>query len=148
MGIVIVPPPAEGQIDNRTGRSDGIEGLQGFQDDGALLPDVPRFAQRVAKWPTQEHGAWRPYFFSEFPHDRYADGGNAGFFNLSLDQSHGLIADASGGGQQDDVDLIQPEFFRHLFCRAADQGDNVFTVNMAHEGIVRVGKPANQALLL
>jgi hypothetical protein len=24
----------------------------------------------------------------------------------------------------------------------------VFTVNMAHEGIVRVGKPANQALLL
>jgi hypothetical protein len=53
-------------------------------------------------------------FFGEFPHDRNPDGGDPGFFNLSLDQSHGLITDASGRGQQDHVNLVPLEFFRDL----------------------------------
>ncbi len=98
-----------------------------------MLPDVARFAERVAEGPLDVDGARRLHFFGIFPHDRYPDSRDAGFFDLSLDQSHGLVADASGRGQQDHVDGLLPEFIDDLSRRSADQGGDVTPVNVPHQ---------------
>ena len=141
-------PPAKGQVDNLTWHGNRVESFQGFQNHDTLLFDVARFTQWMAKGPAQEDRARWLHLLGELTHDRYPDGGDAGFLYFSLDQSHGLIADTSGRGQQDDVDLVLPEFSDHLFCRLFDQGGDMATVNMAHERIVRAGQSANDAFLL
>ena len=101
-----MPPPAKRQINNLPRRSRRIEHPEGLEYNRPLLPDVARFAERMAEGPLDVDGARRLHFFGIFPHDRYPDGRDAGFFDLSLDQSHGLVADASGRGQQDHVNFV------------------------------------------
>jgi hypothetical protein len=57
-------------------------------------------------------------------------------FDHSLDQSHGLIADPSGRGQQDQVDLILFKRSRHFRSSLFDQGCDMSPVDMAHEAVV------------
>lgn len=109
-------PPAEGQVDDLAWGLDRVKGLERAQYDSTLLPDVARFTQGVAKGPAQKDCARRLDLFREFAHNRYADGGNARFFYLSLDQSHGLIADTSGRSQKDDIDLVLFQLLHQLFC--------------------------------
>ncbi len=141
-------PPAEGQGYDLSRRADRVKRLQGFQDHGALLPGVARFAQRVAEGPFDEDGARRLHLLTVLANDRHPDGGDPGLFDRSLDQSHGLIADASGGGQQDQVDAVPAEPVRDLPGRGADQGGDVPAVDMPHEGVVALGQLADDAFLL
>ena len=143
-----MPPPPEGQINNLTRCSDAVERPESFQHDCTLLFNLARFTKWVAEGPLQVDASWRLNLFCVLPNDGDANGGDTGFFNFSLYQSHGLIADASSRGQQDDVDLILSEPFHHLFCYLPDQGGNVSTVDVAHEGVVGVGQLANHTLLL
>ena len=141
-------PPAEGQINDLARGGDGVEGVQGFHYNCMLLLDVAWLAQRVAERPTQEHASWRLHLLSEFAHNRHSYGGNAGFFDLSLYQANGLIADASGRSQHDYIDLILPEFFHHLFCRLTNQSSDVSAVDVTHEGVVCISQATDNALLM
>jgi hypothetical protein len=143
-----MPSPTEWQVDDFTRRCNNIKGVQGFEDHGPLLQDVPRFTERMSEWPAQEHGSRRTYLLGEFPYDRYADGGNTGFFDLSLDQPHGLIADASGRRQQDHVDVVPVESFHHLLRRDRDQGGDMPAVYVAHERVMPVSQAADDPLPL
>lgn len=134
--------PAEGQVNDTAWNGDGVEGTQGLDNHGALLTDVSGFTQRVTEWPAQEYGAGRLHLLGIFTHDRYPDGGDAGFLDLSLDQSNGLIADASGRGQQDDINPVLLELFHDLFCRMVNQGCDVSAIDVAHERVVGCGQSA------
>ena len=76
-----------------------------------MLPGIARFTERVTEGPLKVNGARRLNLFCIFTYDRHPDGRDAGFLNLSLDQSHGLVADASGRGQQNHIDDLLSEFF-------------------------------------
>jgi len=112
-----------------------------------LLLDVARLTERVTEGPLDVDGSWRLYLFRVFTHDRYPDSRDAGFFDLSLDQSHGLVADASGRGQQNHVNALLVEFFGDLSGGFADQSGDVMPVNMTHEGVVPGSHLADDALL-
>ena len=60
-----------------------------------LLGLVVRFADGVTKGPFQKHRARWLHLLGILTHDGNTDGGDAGFFNYSLDQSNGLITDPS-----------------------------------------------------
>lgn len=140
-------PPAEGQVDDLAWAGDGVEGLQSFQYHGSLLLDVASFTQRVPEGPFQKNAAWRLHFLGVFTHDRYPDSGDAGFLNLSLDQPHGLITDASGRGQQNDVDVICSQAQGNLFCTLFDKLRNVPAVDMPHKGKTLSGQGTNNPLI-
>ena len=65
-------------------------------------------AKGVSKRKTGINCPGRPHFSGNFCGQGDGDGRNSGPFNLALDQSHGLIADPSGGRQDGD---INPVFF-------------------------------------
>ena len=104
--VIIIPPPTKRQINNLPRSSSRIKHPEGLENHGPLLLDIARLTERVSKRPLDVNGPWRLHLFCVFTHDRYPDCRDAGFFNLSLDQSHGLVADASGGGQQDHVNFV------------------------------------------
>ena len=102
----------------------------------------------MAERPFQVNTAWRLNLFRILPNDGDAYGGDAGFFDLSLYQSHGLIADASSRGKQDHVNLVLFESFHHLLGALTYQSGNVATVYVAHEGVVGVGQLTDHTFLL
>ena len=79
-----------------------------------MLPDVARFTERMAEGPLEVNGPGRLHLFGVFAYDRDPDSRDAGFFDLSLDQSHGLVADASRRGQQDCINGVLAEFLDKL----------------------------------
>ena len=105
-----MPPPGKRQVDDLTRFPDPVDRFQSLDQDGALLSDIIRFAQGVTERPLEEDGSGRLNLFRVFADNRDAHGGDALVFDLSLDQSHGLIADTSGGGQQDQINLVFLEF--------------------------------------
>ena len=140
--------PAKRQVNNLARRSDPVKSLEGFKNDRPLLLNLARFTQRMAERPFQVNAAWRLNLFRVLPNNGDANGGDTGFFNLSLYQSHGLIADASGRGEQNHVDLVLFEPLHHFLGCLSDQGGNVTTVDVAHEGVVGVGQLPYNAFLL
>ena len=143
-----MPPPAKRQINDFTRSGDPVKSLEGFKNNSALLLNLARFTQRMAERPFQVNAPWRLNLFRVLPNNGDANGGDSGFFNLSLYQSHGLIADASGRGEQDHVDLVLFEPLYHLLGGLSDQTGNVATVDVAHEGVVGVGQLTDNAFLL
>ncbi|GEM_PF-2182537 len=133
VGTIVVAPPLEWQVDDFARGGYRVKGLKGFQYNCALLSHISRFAERVTERPFQVNAAWRLYLLRVLTHDCYSHGSDSSFFDLSLYQSHGLIADASSRGEQDDVNLVLPEFFHDLFCCLSNQGGNMPAVDMAHE---------------
>ena len=93
-------------IENRARLGDAVKRLEGHVENGRLLPDVARFAQGVPERPVQKNGTRRLDALRIGPVDGYADGRDAVAFDGSLDQSHGLMADASGRRQQHYVHMI------------------------------------------
>lgn len=131
--------PAKGKVNDLARSDDRVEGLERFKNDCALLFDVARFAEWMTERPLQVNAARRLDLLRVLTHNCDPHGRNAGFFNLSLYQSHGLIADASRRGEQDHVDLGLLELINHLLGSLTNQGGDMSSVYMAHEGIVRFG---------
>ena len=143
-----MPPPTKWQINNLSRSCDSIKSFKGLKNNCPLLLNVTRLTKRMTERPFQVNAAWRLNLFRVLPNNGDANGGDTGFFNLSLYQSHGLIADASSRGEQDHVDLVLFESFHHLLGGLSYQGGNVSTVNMPHEGVVGVGQLTDNAFLL
>lgn len=134
--VIFFAPPAKRQVDNNAWLFNLIKRTQSLIHDRPLLLNVARFTKRVAEGPTQKDGAWRLNLFRIFSNDRNPDCGDPDFFNFSLYQSHGLIADASGRGQKNQIDLIGFEFACDLPGGFFDQRHDVPTIDMPHEGIM------------
>ena len=66
----------------------------------------------------------------------HRDGGDAGRFDDALDQSHGLIAQASGRGEDDGIHPILIKLVRHLGCGGVHQGVDVGRQDVTHEAEV------------
>jgi len=143
-----MPPPAKRQINYLTRSGDTVKSLKGFKNNSPLLLNLSRFAKRMTERPFQVNAAWWLNLFRILPNDGDTYGGDTGFFNLSLYQSHGLIADASSRGEQDHVDLVLFESLHHLLGGLSDQSGNVATVDVAHERVVGVGQLTDNAFLL
>ena len=143
-----MPPPTKRQIDNLSRSCNLVKSFKGFKNNCPLLLNVARFTKRMTERPFQVNAAWRLNLFRVLPNNGDANGGDTGFFNLSLYQSHGLIADASSRGEKDHVDLVLFEPLHHLLSGLANQGRNVSTVNMAHEGVVGFDQLTDNAFLL
>ena len=143
-----MPSPAKGQIDNLSRSGDLVKSFKGFKNNCPLLLNVTRLTKRMTERPFQVNAAWWLNLFRILPNDGDTYGGDTGFFNLSLYQSHGLIADASGRGEQDHVDLVLFEFLHHILGCLSDQDGDVATVDVAHEGVVGVGQLTDNAFLL
>ena len=133
LDAVPVPPPGKRQVDNLARFPDGFDGFEGLEQNGALLGQIARFAQGMAEGPFEEDGAGRLDFFRVVPNDGDAHRRNALSFDFSLDQPHGLIADASGRGQQHQIDLVFLELAGNFRGARFDQGRYAAAVNMAHE---------------
>ena len=56
---VSVPPPGKRQVNDLTRYPDLLDCFQGLDQDGALLIDIARFAQRVTEGPLEEKGTGR-----------------------------------------------------------------------------------------
>ena len=143
-----MPPPAKRQINYLTRSGDTVKSLKGFKNNSPLLLNLSRFAKRMTERPFQVNAAWWLNLFRILPNDGDTHGGDTGFFNLSLYQSHGLIADASSRGEQDHVDLVLFESLHHLLGGLSDQSGNVATIDVAHERVVGVGQLTDNAFLL
>ena len=148
IAFIIMPPPAKRQINNLTRSGDIVKSLKGFKNNSPLLLNLSRFTKRMTERPFQVNTTWGLNFFRVLPNNGDANGGDSGFFNLSLYQSHGLIADASGRGKQDHVDLVPFESLHHFLGGLSDQGGDVTTVDVAHEGVVGVGQLTDNSFLL
>ena len=143
-----MPPPTKRQVNNLTRRGDPVKSFEGFENNRPLLLDVARFTKRMTEWPFQVNTAWRLNLFCVLPNNGDANSSDTGFFNLSLYQSHGLIADASRRGEQDDVNLVLFQSLHHLLRGLSDQGGDVATVDVAHKRIVGVGQLSDNTFLL
>ena len=143
-----MPSPTKRQIDNLSRSCNPVKSFKGFKNNCPLLLNVARFTKRMTERPFQVNAAWWLNLFRILPNDGDTYGGDTGFFNLSLYQSHGLIADASSRGEQDHVDLVLFESLHHLLGGLSDQSGNVATVDVAHERVVGVGQLTDNAFLL
>jgi hypothetical protein len=148
IALIIMPSPTKRQINYLTRSCNPVKSFKGFKNNCPLLLNVARFTKRMTERPFQVNAAWRLNLFRILPNNGDANGGDTGFFNLSLYQSHGLIADASSRGEEDHVNLVLFEPLHHLLSGLANQGRNMSTVNMSHEGVVDFGQLTNDAFLL
>lgn len=109
----------------------------------ALVGEGERVAQRKAG----ENGPGRFDFTADAPGEGHGDGGDAGRFDDALDQSDGLVADASGEGQQRQVHLVLLELPGHLGRGAVHEGMDVGRQDVAHEGVVSGADRSDLSLL-
>lgn len=113
-----------------------IDGFHQVQEDSnnLLLSEcLARVRQGVSHGETGVKGSWRKNLFGDVRRQGYGYGWDAEIFNGTLDQSHGLIADASGGGEDYDVYLIVLEHGCDLWCGFMNKGVDVGTYDMTHK---------------
>ncbi len=112
---------------------DFVKRLEGPVQHGSLLVAVSGFTQGMSEGPTQiDRPRWF-YFFGILAHDGDADGGDAGLLNRPLNQSDGLIADASGWCQKDGIHAVFKEHAGNLRSCPIDQCADVRAFDMAHK---------------
>jgi hypothetical protein len=132
--------PGPIHIDNHPRLFDLTKGLESLAQDGCLLIDVARLAQRMAKRPRQENRSRRFYLFCITAYQGYADRRDADCLDGTLDQSDGLIANASGRSEQHGVHPVLLEHTGHSGRGFAYQSIDMGPLNMAHKAEMPLGQ--------
>lgn len=101
----------------------------------------------MSEGPVEIDRSGRLYLERILAHNRDPDGGDSLPLDLPLDKSHGLIADASPRGKQNDIHAVLPEFPGDVRSAPVDERYDVLPDNVPHEPVMPVGKPADYALL-
>lgn len=104
--IVALSPPPEREVDDLARCLNCVKSPEGFKQNRPLLCDVERFSERVPKRPSEKNSARGVHLFGEFTDNGDADGWDANTFDLSLDQSHGLIAKPSPRRKEDAIHCL------------------------------------------
>ena len=97
---VVEAPPGEGEGHDFSRLPNGVKRLQRLEQDRPLLADIARLTDGMTEGPMDKYAPRRAHLLGIFAHDGDADGGDAGCFDDSLNQSHGLIANPSGWRQE------------------------------------------------
>jgi hypothetical protein len=109
--FVVILPEASPEM-SRSRAEELWKGVQGLHVNfhGALLRGVAGLAERVPVRPAQKDRARRSHLLAVAPDDRDTDRRDAPPLDLALDQTHGLVADRSAGGEQHNVHsgFLQP----------------------------------------
>ncbi len=100
-----------------------------------LLRSIVRLAKRVTKRPLEVHDTRRPHFFCDLAQPDDADGWDSSRLDGSCDQSHGLITDASGRGEQHRVHTLLFEPPGNLWSGCVQQCLDVRRLDMAHKAV-------------
>ena len=145
--LVLFPSPPVRQVEDRARLLDRIQCPQCFRQDHSLLRLVEGFPERMAEGPSDKNGPRRFDLLRVSPYDRNPDRRDTLLFYFSLYQSHGLVANASPGGQQDDVDLVVLELPCDLACCCVYQRRDMPSNDMPHETVMLVRKMPDEPFL-
>ena len=102
--IVIVP--GEGSLDRCPGHPGAFQEVQGRTHYSMLHRDVPRFANGIAEREIGENEACDPDFFDNVPRTAHDNCREAIFFQMTGDQTHGLVAHRSKSGQENGIEAV------------------------------------------
>lgn len=129
------PTPGPGRVKDRPRRGGIVERPQRIVNHVYLLSQIAWLAKRVAKGPFEMHCSRRANLFGDLAQagDNYC--GYASRLNHAGDQSNGLIAETSGGGEQHGVDPLLLEHAGHLRRSGSEQRRNVGRLDMAHKAV-------------
>ena len=96
------------------GKRIDFQQLKSFFQNFCLFDLVKGIPQGISKRLINKENARRFNLFRDFHEQGNRCCWNAGFFDHTLDQSNGLIADRSDWSQQDRIDLVIPNLFQNL----------------------------------
>ena len=106
-GLVVAPAKAE--IDQFPRFGQRREGIDGGANDRRLIGPIVRLARSVAQGIVDEGGARRVCGADDVIGARHAEGRQTGRFQVSGNQTNGLVADGSQRDQQGDIDRLLAE---------------------------------------
>ena len=136
--LVYLPAPPEAGIDDLTRRPDSIKGLEDFREHGPVLVSPEGFSERMAERPAQEDGPRRLHLLGILPYDRYTHRRDARPLDHALYQADGLIADASGGCEEDRVHAVGLQPLRNFRGFHFDDGIDMPSQDVSHEPVMFV----------
>ena len=110
--LVLLPPPAKGNVDDLPRLGDTLQGVESLLEHSPLLGNVEGLPERMAEGPPQGDSPRRLDLLTVAPDDGNADRRNSPPFDLPLDQSDGLVADRSPGGEEHHVGTLFREEVR------------------------------------
>jgi hypothetical protein len=98
------------EVDDRACGRDLLRESERALHDPALLLDGTRRAEVVPHREVHEQCPWGLDLDRQISSRRHDHGRDAGRFDHSCDQTHGLVIEWSGGNQQEEVDLVVVQF--------------------------------------
>ncbi len=98
--------PNDGALDCGARQTCALEKVEGVAGDCALHFRVFRSAHGIAKRKIAEEETRDAAFLHNVSCRSSDDGRNAGFFEMTRDQTHGLVTNRSKRNEQRDIDLV------------------------------------------
>ncbi len=115
-----------------------IKSFKGLAQHSCLLIYIAGLTQGVPKRPAQKDRSRRFYFFGVFPNNGDADGGYTDCFDDPLNQSDGLIANASGRREQNGIHPVLFEHSSHPWPCFGYERVDVGSEDMAHKAVMEL----------
>lgn len=110
----VIVRPSEGQGLDEPGRCQGGEGTECFHEDCALQLWVSGFAGGVSKWIVEKGSARRLDRPGDVVGAAHAQRGQAGGFDVTGNQPHGLMTDRSDRNEQHRIDGLRLQVITQL----------------------------------
>ena len=123
--------PGIRELEYCAGHGDLFGCSQAIKENVPLQIEIIEIAKGVAERMLDIQSSGRLHHLGDLPDERERYGCQSGLIEHALDQSHGLIADRSGGRQEDQVGVISLEFFGDFRRSLVDQ--RVGHSQVAHE---------------
>ena len=98
--------PAKRRLQRRQRIARGLKQVEGHANDGPLHVFISRLAARIAKRKVGKDKARYPTLLNNIARRAEDDRGNAVRFEMSGDQTHGLVTHRSQGDQQGNIDPV------------------------------------------
>jgi hypothetical protein len=130
-----MPSPDVARFQNRPWFLDGLKTLERVEQDRPLLLYVGSLPKGMSEGIAQGEGSRRLDSLCDFLLERDADGRDAFGFDYPLDQAHGLIAEASRGGEKNGLGPVSNEALGDLGGCLLYESFQMRPVDVAHETI-------------
>jgi hypothetical protein len=100
--------PDFGALHGRAWRPGPFEQIKRAADDVVLHSLIPRFAAGVAEWEINEQKTRDATFFNDVSTRADNNGWNSRGFQMSCNQTHGLVTDRSQRDEDCDINVVFP----------------------------------------
>jgi len=140
--------PSERDIDDRPRFTYRVKRMKCLRQYCTLLCSLKRLPEGMTERPFQKNGSWRFDLPRVFSHNRYPDRRDPLPLNFPLYESHGLVAYASPGRQQDGINVILLQSPRDIGGSTADERKDVSTCYMSHKTIMDIRQATNDSFFL